>query len=228
MAPTPIPPRDPRLDRRVEFDPRSRNFPIRALLQPILKPRSFSWACTVQLDQGSEGACVGFSIAQEAAAKPVVVPGITNDVALEVYRRAQVLDEYDDTPPEGGTSVLAGAKAATERGWYGGGYRWCFGLDDLIVSVGHHGPAVLGVTWREGQMDTDASGFIHVTGDVAGGHAILCRGVNVKKKYFILRNSWGSGWGVNGDCYVSFDDTDKMLNDQGEAMVPVKRTKPHA
>lgn len=225
MAPTPPAPHDPRLDRRIQFDERSRAFPIRALLLQAAKPRSYTWPCAVWLDQGSEGACVGFSITQEAAARPVAVPGVTNDIALRLYRRAQELDDYPETPPEGGTSVLAGAKAATEVGWYTE-YRWGFSLQDLVDAVGHHGPAVIGVNWYTGQMDTDAGGFVRVTGVVEGGHAILCRGVNVAKRYFTLRNSWGRDWGTNGDCRITFDDVDRLLHEQGEAMVPVRRAVP--
>jgi hypothetical protein len=169
--------------------------------------------------------CVGFSISHEAAAKPVVVLGITNDTARTLYHRAQVLDDYPETPPEEGTSVLAGAKAATEAKWFSE-YRWGFSLDDLCLAVGHHGPAVIGVNWYTGCMDTDSDGFVHVTGDIEGGHAILCRGVNVKKRYFTLRQSWGHDWGVEGDCRISFDDLDRLLHEQGEAMIPVRRANP--
>ncbi len=210
-------------DRRVQFDERSRNFPVRALLAAAVKPRSYTWPCPVQLDQGSEGACVGFSVSHEAAAKPVCIPAVTDATARALYQRARYLDEWPGEDYEG-TSVLAGVKAGNEFGWYPE-YRWAFGLDDLILAVGHKGPAVLGVNWHEGQMDADDRGFIHVTGPVVGGHAILCRGVNVKSKYFTLRNSWGSGWGLNGDCRISFEGMDKLLRADGEACIPVRRAK---
>ena len=70
----------------------------------------------------------------------------------------------------------------------------------------------------EGMTDTDERGYIHATGDVVGGHCILCRGVNGREKYFLLRNSWGKNWGVNGDCKISFDDMKKLLADDGEAV----------
>lgn len=223
MAKTTIAPRDPRLDRRTEFDEQSREYPIRTLIAPDLKPRSYTWSCSVQLDQGREGACVGFSIAQEAAARPVVVPGITNEVALEVYRKAQELDSYDDTPPESGTSVLAGAKAATERGWYSG-YRWGFSLEDALLALGYHGPVVFGLNWYTGMMEMDSNGFLHPTGIIEGGHAILGNSVNVKQRWVGFHNSWGGA--VNGK--ISFDDLDTLLHEQGESMIPIKRGKPTA
>lgn len=211
---------DPRLDRRVQFDERSRAFPIRALVSPT--PRSYTWSCEPVLDQGREGACVGFAWAHEVAARPVV-EAATNDLARAIYREAQTLDEW---PGEGysGTSVLAGAKVAMRRG-YLTEYRWAFGLDDLVLAVGR-GPAILGINWHEGMFETDAEGYVRATGGVAGGHAILCRGVSLRNRRFLLHNSWGSSWGKNGTAWLSFDDARTLLAAQGEACVPVKRTRP--
>jgi hypothetical protein len=146
---------------------------------------------------------------------------VTDAVAQEIYHRARQLDEWPGEDYEG-SSVIAAVKAAQEKGWYPV-YRWSFGLDDQILGVGLHGPGILGINWRQGMFDVDSNGFIHASGDVEGGHCILCRGVNVKKKYFLLRNSWGSGWGMNGDCKVSFDDMDRLIHEDGECCIPVTR-----
>jgi hypothetical protein len=212
---------DPRLDRRVHFDERSRAFPIRQLIPAIAKPRGYSWACDVNLDQGQDGACVGFSVSQEAAARPVVVPGITNDVAVEIYHRARVLDDFPGEDYEG-SSVLGGIKAGRERGWYPE-FRWAFGLDDLVLAIGYKGPAVLGINWYTGMFDPDTSGFLHVTGVIEGGHAILANRVNVQKRYVTLHNSWGLTWGLNGEAKITYEDLDRLLHEQGEACIPVRR-----
>lgn len=218
------------LGRRVEFDDRSRAFPVRALLAPreAAAPRSYTWRNPIRLDQGSEGSCVGHAWAHEAAAMPVPVAGMTHAVAVDVYRRAQELDGFPETPPQEGTSVIAGAKAMQERGLLGT-YRWAFGLDDLILAVGWKGPAVLGVPWYEGMTRVDAKGYARVAGAVVGGHAILCNRVNVTGRFFGLSNSWGPGWGtrdawgLGGTCRVSFDDMERLLAEDGEACVPVRR-----
>lgn len=212
--------KDRRLDRVVQFDEKSRSFPIRQLVA-TKAPRSYTWRVDTWLDQGQEGACVGFSWSHELAGRPKVVKNITNDSARKVYNRARQLDEWPGESYDG-TSVLAGAKAIQETG-YVKEYRWAFGLNDLILAVGYQGPAVLGVNWYEGMFDTDQKGFIHVTGDIAGGHAIICHGVNVKEKYFKLHNSWGKDWGVNGECKISFDDMNRLLREYGEACIPVVR-----
>jgi hypothetical protein len=212
-----------KFDRRVSFDERSRDYPIRALVLG-LAPRSYTWTCGVHLDQGSEGACAGFAVSQEAAARPVVVPGITDAVALAVYHRAQQLDEWPGENYEG-TSVLGAIKAGTERGWYGE-YRWAFGESDLALAVGWKGPAVLGINWYDGMMDPDSKGVLHVAGQMVGGHAILCNGYNVAKKLYRVHNSWGSSWGINGEAFISMADMARLLSEQGEACIPLVRKMP--
>jgi len=43
-----------------------------------------------------------------------------------------------------------------------------------------------------------------------GGHAVLCVGYIDSKRQFIIRNSWGPGWGDKGYCYLPYD---YVLND---------------
>ena len=38
-----------------------------------------------------------------------------------------------------------------------------------------------------------------------GGHAMLCVGHSDADKVFIVRNSWGEGWGDRGYCYIPYD-----------------------
>jgi hypothetical protein len=206
--------------RLVGFDERSRQFSIRTVM-PEKPLRSYTWKCRVNLDQGSEGACTGFSVAQEAAAKPVVVKNIDNAVAIAVYRRAQELDPWAGKQHEGST-VLAAMKAAVERGWYRE-YRWAFNIEDLAVAVGYVGPAVLGINWHRSMSCPDDSGRITVSGGIAGGHAILCNGINKKTKLFRLHNSWGPDWGLRGECFIHWDDLAALLNQDGEACIPLKR-----
>lgn len=220
--------KDVRNDRIIQFDERSRNFPVRGIVT-IRKRRSYTWRCHTYLDQGAEGACVGFGISHELAARPSEVKRLTNKFAREkIYWEAQKRDRWPGgsypgaNPVYEGTSVLAGVKVAQKKGYFDS-YYWAFSFDDLALGVGYRGPAVLGLSWMEGMYDTDENGFIHATGDPVGGHCILCRAINVKKKYFLLRNSWGRNWGINGDCKISFADMKKLLADNGEAVFFRKR-----
>lgn len=40
--------------------------------------------------------------------------------------------------------------------------------------------------------------------EVLGGHALLCVGYDDSINSFIIRNSWGSGWGDKGFCYIPY------------------------
>lgn len=224
-------PADPRLGRLPQFDERSRAYPVRAALAPAQQaaPRGYTWRCTTTLDQGSEGSCVGHAWAHELLARPAEATGVDHPYARErLYWAAQQLDEWEGgaypgaTPQYEGTSVLAGAKVVSGLGAMAE-YRWAFGLSDLVLAVGYKGPAVLGVNWYEGMFRPDGAGYVWPSGAVAGGHAILCRGVSVSRRTFTLRNSWGPGWGNGGDCLVTWDTMERLLGEGGEACIPVGR-----
>lgn len=214
---------DPRLDRIPEFDPKSRQFPIREITPDKPKPYSWSWRCKALLDQGSEGACTGFATVHEAIAYPAPWLDLTEADAKEIYYRARQLDDY---PGEdySGSSVLGAVKAGMEKGWYVE-YRWAFSEEDLLLAVSHEGPAILGVNWYADMHDPDDKGFITVGGEQTGGHAILCRGVSLKRDAYLLHNSWGKDWGKNGECWISRPDMVRLLAESGEACIPIVRGK---
>ena len=223
---------DIRLGRIEEFDERSRNFPLTAVLKTGIK-RNRVWRCTENYNQGQEGACVGFAIAHELAATPVEVLGLTFDyIVKSIYHEAQKTDPWPGgsypgaIPKYEGTSVLAGVKIAQGLGYFNS-YRWAFGLNDLLLGLSSAGPAVLGIKWYSNMTNPDVNGFIKPTGQLQGGHAILARGVNWNDKYVILHNSWGRQWGKDGTCYITFDDLDKLLKDNGEAVFFIGRKNPN-
>jgi len=170
------------------------------------------------------GNCVGFGICHELSAKPVEVQGLTNRYAREkIYWEAQKIDNMPGGAYPGaerfyeGTSVLAGVKIAHALGYFDS-YRWAFSLEDLQLGIGYNGPAVLGLPWFEGMINTDKKGYIHPTGKKIGGHCILSNAVDIVKDRFTLHNSWGKAWGINGTCYISFEDMKKLLDLRGEAV----------
>jgi hypothetical protein len=225
---------DPRLDRLVHFDERSRAFPVRTLLGDAA-PKAKTWRIQrQQLDQGAEGACVGFAMAHELIAAPrrrrvLRINGQRTPVDMRfarehIYWAAQAIDPWQGgaypgaSPNYEGTSVLAGVKVLQQLGLIGE-YRWAFSLEELIAAVLQLGPAVLGVPWYDSMYRPDADGYLRVSGRVVGGHAILCRGVDTRRERFTLHNSWSTF----GKCYVTFDDMARLLAENGEAVVPLER-----
>lgn len=218
---------DIRLDRIKQFDERSRNFPVAAVV-PEEITRGRTWGAYARLDQGREGACVGFGVTHELAAYPAAVPNLTNDFALSVYHEAQKIDPW---PGEdySGTSVLAGVKVAHQRGYFDS-YRWCFSIEDMLRALSHEGPIVVGTDWYDGMYQPAPSGLVSPSGSVVGGHCWLIRGFQLKPTFasepvFRARNSWGADWGVNADFFITLSDYEKYLMPGGEQVVFVGRHK---
>jgi C1A family cysteine protease len=222
------------LDRRESFDPKSRNYGVAEVIASI-EPRKRYWTHGTVLDQGSEGACVGFGWTSEliSSPKPFKVDEATgNNYALKLYNRAKQLDEWDGEDYSG-TSVLAGAKATKETG-YIQEYRWAFTTEQVRDALITEGPVVIGVNWYNSMYSTRPSGLVEVNGYVAGGHCITLTGYNPRARLkgepgyhevFRWKNSWGSSYGVNGVGYIKIEDLDKLLQERGEACVPMQRTK---
>jgi hypothetical protein len=226
---------DPRLGRLPEFDPGSYGYPIRKVLADETgdaKPplRSLTWQCRTWLDQKREGACVWFANGHRVASDPVRRE-ITDAECRQYYREAQRIDEFGDTPPEEGTSVLAGVKIGVQHGYYQS-YWWAFGIDDTLRGIGHVAPGILGIPWLESMFEPRPSGLLEVSGRIAGGHAILARGVRLKARLpgeglepievVRLRNSWGRDWGIDGDAYIRVEDLERLEKADGECCFPVE------
>lgn len=218
---------DPRLDRIPSTpDSRDRRFTMAAVVQ-TRTPRSYTWPLRDYLDQGREGACVGFALAHELCAVPLRVPQTEGD-ARAIYYAAQFRDpwpggEYPGADPVyGGTSVRAGVEVVRERGHYAE-YRWGYTAEELALAVGNVGPVVIGINWYENMMDTDSSGFIEARGPVVGGHATLLIGYNHRSRYFVIHNSWGPDWGRYGRAKITMEDVAKLLWQEGEAVLPLRQ-----
>lgn len=46
-----------------------------------------------------------------------------------------------------------------------------------------------------------------------GGHAVLAVGYDDTKGWVVIRNSWGTGWGDQGYCYMPYPVFKKLAND---------------
>lgn len=222
------------LDWRSHHDERSRNY---GLTTTGLAPVKKYWSEGAILDQGQEGACVGFGWTAELLASPYPngsLAVVADEFAKRLYHRAQQLDDQPGENYEG-TSVLAGAKAVKELG-YINSYRWCFSIEDVRDAVIGSGPVVLGIPWYDSMYETRPSGLVEIGGRLVGGHCITLTGYNPKARLagegffkrfevFRWRNSWGKVYGVNGDGYITIEDLETLLKDQGEACVPMGRSK---
>lgn len=210
----------PKLGRRVQFDEKSRQYPVRKLLA-TKKPRSYTWKCPVWLDQGQTPACTGFSTAQKLVTRYPLIKSADNSLGLKLYGEAQKYDEYPGENYEG-SSVLGAMKAAVALGLVKS-YHWGFSLDDALLAIGYAGGGVAGINWYEDMFHPDTNGIIKPTGGLAGGHAILVNGVDLKRGLVRLHNSWGKDWAINGEAFMSIADFGKLLAEDGEFAVPLRK-----
>lgn len=209
------------LDWSPRFDTRSLDYKIEDTFATTKTPKIRNWRRSIFLDQGREGACVGFAHAHAYHETPRPrTKGVSNAFASNWYKEAQKRDQW---PGENyaGSSCLGGAKAGKDLGYYTE-YYWATTLAEIITGVGYLGPMAIGVPWYEGMTRTDGNGRIQATGRQIGGHAVVIGGVDPKNRYFRIDNSWGKSWGVNGHAFLSFEDVDKLLHEHSEFCLPRK------
>lgn len=182
--------------------------------------------------------CVAFALCQELASSPIrYTEGIDDAYAFEMYHTVQHRDPWPgcslgprcpiQPSPHTyeGTSLLAGLQELKDRGKLKE-YRWAFGEEDLALSVGHLGPAVIGVAWYESMYHPHPrTNYIVPAGRKVGGHAILVAGFDPYKQRYKLWNSWGKDYGINGWAYLSRSDMQRLLSENGEAAIPIKRVE---
>lgn len=231
------------LDWRSFHDERSLDYPVREVLSASTPRRKRSWQAHRQrLDQGHEGACVGFGWTAELQAQPAVVGGVSGQIgpypaqyfASYLYHKAQQVDDWPGDDYEG-TSVLAGAKAVQAEG-YIDSYRWAFTIDDVLDALIELGPVVLGIPWFESMYETRPGGLVEVDGRLVGGHCITLtgyhprmriRGEGWRNRFEVCRwrNSWGESYGNRGDGYIRVEDLEVLLWGRygGEACIPLNR-----
>lgn len=217
-------------DRVPKWDPRNMAFLLSSREHPesvVLyeKRRTRHWTVKTVLDQGSEGACVGYGSTHYCQSTPQSQPRSDGSFARSLYIEAQELDEWPGENYEG-TSVLGGMKALkTEKRV--SGYLWATSTDEMAKFIGYVSPVVIGVDWHENMMDVDAGGFVHATGATVGGHCVCVCGYDDKDKTFTIVNSWGASWGEGGYAKITEHDMELLIGNQGEVALPRKvRVRP--
>lgn len=213
----------PKMDRRVAFDERSRAYGIRPLVAGAVRQTTLhDVPRPLPLDQGSEGACVGFGWSAQLAVGPIFNPA-SNLYAQAYYQAARTIDQLAGRYFPDGASVLAGAEVGRRRGLFTG-YRWAFGVDDVIDTICAKGPVVLGLDWYEGMYQTEDEGRVRIHGARVGGHCILATGYvhghpRWGGNWVRWTNSWGHAYGVQGNGFIRVDDLAGLLAANGEACI---------
>lgn len=203
-------------------DPRNEAYPIAPLLAASAEVplASKTWASPYCLDQGQEGACVGFAGAHWFGTDERQQT-VTTKIARALYHGAQLHDEWPGESYEG-TSVN-GLAAYLRSIAAIGAYRWISTIDELQRTIALHGPVIVGSAWTEGMSHPDHYGFIRYDGMNRGGHATCWRGVNFEERYFLIQQSWGRGHGLRGTVKLRFADAADLLRTGPQICFPEKR-----
>lgn len=131
-----------------------------------------------------------------------------------LYDRAQLLDEWSDTPPEGGTSYRAMAKVLQNHGVLGE-YRWLTSMTEVLKAIIDYAPVTIGLAWRS-EMFAPAGSLIHWQGANVGGHQIVLDGVNLTTKRVRIQT-----WGLH--YWMPLADLQAILADgQTDACLPME------
>jgi len=193
-------------------------------------------------DQGQEGSCVGFgcsammSITNRYQRLNATGKDMTYRYSAPwLYNQAQLVDEWDDTPPEEGTSVKAACDVLRLQGHrriQPGGVsepnliagikevRWATTVDEIRGAI-YNGLAVaIGVVWYS-SFDKPAlvDGIRWIgkgtnLGWVRGGHCVCLFRYSDKLEGFRFMNSWGAAYPAT---WITYDAMQRLIDEYGEA-----------
>lgn len=204
-------------------DERDANYMMASVL-PSAPERGWRywWANGWWGDQGQTPQCVAYSWTHWVEDGPLTYKAAQSpfDAPANLYHEAQKVDQW---PGENyaGTSVRAGAKVLQSRGIVTS-YHWAYDAQTVANAILTTAPVVVGTNWYNDMFTPDAEGIIRKGGSLAGGHAYLLDGVNTKTGFFRIKNSWSRSWGHKGFAYISMEDMDALLKNQGEACLALE------
>lgn len=215
---------DKGLGARRTTDVRNELYTLKLLEEHVGAPReealpdSRYYKTGIVLDQGPTPSCVGHCWRQWGSSAPIM--DSRGPSAMEWYYMAQAEDEYNDTPPEGGSSTLGGVKVAQKVGRCTS-YVWLQDVDEIKRFIlSGKGGVCCGTLWFSGMSNPDKWGLMVVPDDPAnpqGGHEWFIYGYSRERDEFHMRNSWGHNWGLRGNGRLAASGMARLLEWYGDA-----------
>lgn len=188
-------------------------------------------------NQGSEGACVGFSQTWQQLIYNVG-EGFLDGFWL--YEQAKKIDEwqgedYDGTSLRAGFDVLRTVghlrkdrrfKSLTPQVSYGiVENRWATTVDEIRAAIMAGDPVNMGTNWYSGFDEPEKRGrefWVSASnvGYLRGGHAWTIYGASDRRQAFKMVNSWGMDYPL---VWFPYDLVGRLLNEYGEAGIVTDR-----
>lgn len=200
-----------------------------------------------QHNQGAEGSCVGFGTSAMSSVtnhyqRLLAGQDITYRYAARwLYLEAQLIDEWDDTPPGEGTSVRAGCEILRARGHrriqnnvvgsenlaHGiDTYRWAVDADEVRAAIFAGLAVSIGVVWYT-NFDNPVTfnnelwiGRSPNLGTVRGGHCVCLFRMSDRRQAFRVMNSWGSAY---APVWIPYAVLERLISEWGEIAVITDR-----
>jgi C1A family cysteine protease len=81
-------------------------------------------------------------------------------------------------------------------------------------AIAQYGPVLTGFTVYEDFLYYQSGIYRHVTGPEKGGHAVAIVGYDDAQQCWIIKNSWGPGWGENGYFRIAAGTNECGIEDE--------------
>lgn len=177
-------------------------------------------------NQGDIGDCTGNAITGNLMTVPLwKAKRVYSEVtAIALYSQATKLDPSAGVypPDDPGSDGLDVCKAAL-KDHYITQYRHATGLNQVLAILQQY-PVMIGANWYDSMDEPDSNGVLTISpnAQVRGGHEWSMVGLQVQDKQVKAWNSWDTTWGpLKGAFILSFETLDRLLNEQGDAIVPI-------
>lgn len=226
-----IPTNDKRLGRKINHDPRSRQFAFPSTVTPVSVRHL---RAIPVLNQGNLGSCTGNSGIGCLGTYPFYgtvqnkVTDWTQTAAVKLYADATAIDPFSGTylPDDTGSDGLSIAKVLVKRGLISG-YQHTFSFNSLLSALSTR-PVITGVNWYSSFYYPDSNGIVTISNGatVEGGHEFVLDEIDMERQLIGATNSWGENWGKNGRFYIPFDVMKRLLSEKGDVTVFVPLSVP--
>jgi hypothetical protein len=198
----------------------ARDWQLKEFITPSVRRKALSvtqqeWGVARILNQGATNHCVGYAWACFGISLPVF-QNWDEMHGENIYYAAKYID--GEPGGEGGSYTRSGVQAFMQFGKLkDSSYAWAANVDEVVTWVLAVGPVITGTAWYDGMYQHN-NGLVKVGGSYVGGHEWAITGADTVKQLFKCTNSWGLGYGVNGQFYLSFKDYDFLLRNYGDAV----------